>query len=115
MQVVTVCPDCFVIDVSTGKAKAQDFLLKAHQGFRLKAHHDQSAPGSTWHKEHLLCCQVDLTNIKSTTIIKLKDPSMSSQSYDLNVRARMLEKIKTDDNFCGDQLESGHFLLYHKV
>ena len=27
----------------------------------------------------------------------------------------MLEKIKTDDNFCGDQLESGHFLLYHKV
>ena len=40
---------------------------------------------------------------------------MSSQSYDLNVRARMLEKIKTDDNFCGDQLESGHFLLYHKV
>ena len=107
MQVVKVCPDCFVIDVSKGKAKAQDFLLKAQ--------HDQSAPGSTWHKEHLLCCQVDLTNIKSTTIIKPKDPSMSSQSYDLNVRARMLEKIKTDDNFCGDQLESGHFLLYHKV
>jgi len=26
----------------------------------------------------------------------------------------MLEKIKTDDNFCGDQLESSHFLLYHK-
>ena len=30
-------------------------------------------------------------------------------------RARMLDKIKTDDTFCGDQLESGHFLLYHKV
>ena len=114
MQVVSVCPDCFVVDVSTGKAKSQDFLLKV-QEFLLKAQHDQSADGSTWHKEHLLCCQVDLTNIKSTTIIKLKDPSMSCQSYDLNVRARMLEKIKTDDNFCGEQLESGHFLLYHKV
>jgi len=29
-------------------------------------------------------------------------------------RARMLEKIKTDDTFCKEQLEAGHFLLYNK-
>jgi len=29
-------------------------------------------------------------------------------------RARLLEKIKTDDSFCRDQLESAQFLLYNK-
>ena len=38
-----------------------------------------------------------------------------SSELESKLRARMLDKIKTDDNFCGDQLESGHFLLYHKV
>ena len=37
-------------------------------------------------------------------------------SENLNVfRARFLEQIKTDDKFCTEQLEAGHFLLYHKV
>ena len=29
-------------------------------------------------------------------------------------RARMLDKIKTDAQFCGEQLACGHFLLYHQ-
>ena len=29
-------------------------------------------------------------------------------------RARLLEKIKTDDKFCKQSMETGRFLLYHK-
>ena len=29
-------------------------------------------------------------------------------------RARLLEKIKTDDEFCKQSMETGRFLLYHK-
>jgi len=47
-------------------------------------------------------------------MISLRLVAPGTRNISFVARARMLEKIKTDDNFCGDQLESGHFLLYHK-
>jgi len=47
-------------------------------------------------------------------MINLRMAVPGSRSVSYVARARMLDKIKTDDTFCGDQLEAGHFLLYHK-
>ena len=39
-------------------------------------------------------------------------PGARSLSY--VSRARLLEKMKSDDKFCASQLQSGEFLLYHR-
>jgi hypothetical protein len=39
-------------------------------------------------------------------------PGARSLSY--VARARLLEKMKSDDKFCASQLQSGQFLLYHR-
>lgn len=44
----------------------------------------------------------------------LGSQSLAARSLSYVARARFLEQIKTDDKFCTEQLEAGHFLLYHK-